>query len=237
MRPTHAVIALNKATVERRKCYRFPLLIQRFNGATIYDSFGVAISTADKDGPQKKVLNPAKPRSPKHHYNSHEINIPPVTMKVLTLNFLTCAVKACKSSSASFPLHPKDAELVQDEVELNPKLLVNILPRIDWPALMTTSAEVIMTSYLFGVGDEVAIADTLSLARLPNPPSACANRRRARRGREDAEGVAPAIDGDADDGGEAGVWELRARICGQGGDRELLAPESFGLRTSVNVKY
>jgi multifunctional methyltransferase subunit TRM112 len=63
-------------------------------------------------------------------------------MKILTLNFLTCAVKACKSSNQSFPLHPKDAELVQDTIELNPKLLVNILPRIDWNALVVTSSEV-----------------------------------------------------------------------------------------------
>ncbi|KAH6640977.1 hypothetical protein F5144DRAFT_618639 [Chaetomium tenue] len=62
-------------------------------------------------------------------------------MKVLTLNFLTCAVKSCKSSSDSFPLHPKDAELVSDDVELNPQLLVNLLPRIDWNALRTTSTE------------------------------------------------------------------------------------------------
>jgi hypothetical protein len=64
-------------------------------------------------------------------------------MKILTLNFLTCAVKACKSSSACFPLHPKDAELVQDEsIELNPKLLVNILPRLDWEALKIVCTEV-----------------------------------------------------------------------------------------------
>ena len=62
-------------------------------------------------------------------------------MKVLTLNFLTCAVKTCKSSSDSFPLHPKDAELVSDDVELNPQLLVNLLPRIDWNALRTTTTE------------------------------------------------------------------------------------------------
>ncbi|KAK2071730.1 hypothetical protein P8C59_006134 [Phyllachora maydis] len=62
-------------------------------------------------------------------------------MKVLTLNFLTCAVKACKSSADSFPLHPKDAELVHDDIELNPQLLVNVLPRIDWAALRTTSTE------------------------------------------------------------------------------------------------
>ncbi|KAH7033313.1 uncharacterized protein B0I36DRAFT_321188 [Microdochium trichocladiopsis] len=62
-------------------------------------------------------------------------------MKVLSLNFLTCAVKACKSSSASYPLHPKDAELVQDDIEINPDLLVNVLPRLDWAALSTTATE------------------------------------------------------------------------------------------------
>ncbi|CAM1508500.1 Fc.00g053480.m01.CDS01 [Cosmosporella sp. VM-42] len=62
-------------------------------------------------------------------------------MKVLSLNFLTCAVKACKSSSDSYPLHPKDAELVQDELEVNPQMLINVLPRLDWAALRTTSSE------------------------------------------------------------------------------------------------
>lgn len=63
-------------------------------------------------------------------------------MKVLSLNFLTCAAKACKSSSDSYPLHPKDAELVQDEIELNPDMIINVLPRLDWAALRTTSSEV-----------------------------------------------------------------------------------------------
>jgi hypothetical protein len=63
-------------------------------------------------------------------------------MKVLSLNFLTCAVKACKSSSDSYPLHPQDAELVQDEIELNPDMLINVLPRLDWTALRMTSSEV-----------------------------------------------------------------------------------------------
>ncbi|KAK4157208.1 cyclophilin-like domain-containing protein [Chaetomidium leptoderma] len=49
--------------------------------------------------------------------------------------------ESCKASSDSFPLHPKDAELVSDDVELNPQLLVNLLPRIDWNALRTTSTE------------------------------------------------------------------------------------------------
>ena len=63
-------------------------------------------------------------------------------MKVLTLNFLTCAVKACKTTSDSFPLHPKDCELVSDTIDSNPKLLYNVLPRVDWNALITTASEV-----------------------------------------------------------------------------------------------
>ncbi|KAG9229439.1 hypothetical protein BJ875DRAFT_387360 [Amylocarpus encephaloides] len=62
-------------------------------------------------------------------------------MKVLTLNFLTCAVKACKSSTSSFPLHPKECELVSDSIVPNPALLTNILPRVDWSALITISTE------------------------------------------------------------------------------------------------
>lgn len=69
-------------------------------------------------------------------------------MKLLTLNFLSCAVKTCKSSPLSFPLHPKDAELAKDQVDPNPDLLTNILPRLDWSALRTTAAEVPPTQNL-----------------------------------------------------------------------------------------
>ncbi|KAG5938906.1 type I protein arginine N-methyltransferase Rmt1 [Claviceps pazoutovae] len=62
-------------------------------------------------------------------------------MKVLSLNFLTCAAKACKSSSDSYPLHPQDAELVQDKIELVPQMIINVLPRLDWAGLRTTSSE------------------------------------------------------------------------------------------------
>ncbi|KAL8680191.1 MAG: hypothetical protein Q9186_003603 [Xanthomendoza sp. 1 TL-2023] len=62
-------------------------------------------------------------------------------MKLLTINFLTCAVKACKTSSSSFPLHFRDAELEQREIDYNPAFLTNILPRLDWPAITTTAAE------------------------------------------------------------------------------------------------
>lgn len=63
-------------------------------------------------------------------------------MKVITVNFLTCAVKACRASPASTPLHFKDAELEQQELDFNPSLIRNILPRIDWDSLRITAQEV-----------------------------------------------------------------------------------------------
>lgn len=66
----------------------------------------------------------------------------PPTMKVITANFVTCAVKECKTSPASFPLHFQDAELEQQELDFQPEFIRNILPRIDWVALRTISNEV-----------------------------------------------------------------------------------------------
>ena len=63
-------------------------------------------------------------------------------MKILTANFVTCAVKSCKASPAAFPLHFQDAELEQADIDFNPVFLRNILPRIEWEALRTTAAEV-----------------------------------------------------------------------------------------------
>lgn len=63
-------------------------------------------------------------------------------MKILTTNYITCAVKACKTSSNAFPLQFRDAELVQEELELNEEFIKNILPRIEWPALVQTAASV-----------------------------------------------------------------------------------------------
>ena len=63
-------------------------------------------------------------------------------MKILTVNFLTCAVRACKTSPLSFPLHFQDAELEQSDMEYNVSFLWNVLPRIDWEALKVTAKEV-----------------------------------------------------------------------------------------------
>jgi multifunctional methyltransferase subunit TRM112 len=63
-------------------------------------------------------------------------------MKLLTLNFLTCARKACKQESSAFPLHPRDAELERVDQDVNPEFLVNVLPRLDWRAIRSLSEEV-----------------------------------------------------------------------------------------------
>lgn len=63
-------------------------------------------------------------------------------MKLLTLNFLTCARKTCKSTPAAFPLHPQEAELEQIEIDLNPLFITNMLPRLDWEAMKSLTSEV-----------------------------------------------------------------------------------------------
>lgn len=66
-------------------------------------------------------------------------------MKLLTLNFLTCAIKTCKTNPASFPLHPRDAELEIVEADVNLAFLKNILPRLMWNELRGICSEVCET--------------------------------------------------------------------------------------------
>jgi multifunctional methyltransferase subunit TRM112 len=70
-------------------------------------------------------------------------------MKLLTHNFLNCAAKTCKSSPDSFPLKFEEVELVSVEVDYNPQFLINVLPRVDWPALIRTAVEVRLS--IFGL--------------------------------------------------------------------------------------
>ncbi|EME39645.1 hypothetical protein DOTSEDRAFT_91933 [Dothistroma septosporum NZE10] len=79
-------------------------------------------------------------------------------MKLLTLNFLTCARKTCKSSPAAFPLHPKEAELEQIELDLNPLFIKNMLPRLDWDAIKTLNQELGLPS----LPAETPAAETLA---------------------------------------------------------------------------
>jgi hypothetical protein len=71
-------------------------------------------------------------------------------MKVITANFVTCAVKECKTSAASFPLHFHDAELEQQELDFQPEFIRNVLPRIDWESLRVTANEVRLITNIYG---------------------------------------------------------------------------------------
>lgn len=70
-------------------------------------------------------------------------------MKFLTTNFLKCSVQACDTSNDNFPLSydGSKCQLEQDEsVEFNPEFLVNILDRVEWPAILQVAADLGNTS-------------------------------------------------------------------------------------------
>ena len=90
-------------------------------------------------------------------------------MKLLTLNFLTCARKSCKSTAQAFPLHPKEAELEQVEIDMNPLFIKNILPRLDWEAMKTLIQEVRPEQRPIPFGGEKLVL-TVSQLGLPNLP-------------------------------------------------------------------
>ena len=73
-------------------------------------------------------------------------------MKLLTTNFLTCAVKTCKSSPLSYPLHFRSAELshTPNPPPYNELFLTNILPRLDYDALATTAQELGLSALMPG---------------------------------------------------------------------------------------
>lgn len=89
-------------------------------------------------------------------------------MKILTVNFLACAVKACKTYPLSFPLHLEDAELEQSDMEYNASFLRNILPRVDWEAFKMTAREVCV---LYNPLVEFAFSLYLNICKTPCTPS------------------------------------------------------------------
>lgn len=69
-------------------------------------------------------------------------------MKLLTLNFLTCAIKACKTSPTSFPLHMKECTLERTEIAFQPTFLRNILPRVNYDAMVSVCQELGLSAML-----------------------------------------------------------------------------------------
>lgn len=63
-------------------------------------------------------------------------------MKFMTTNFVQCAVRECAKTSNAFPLQYTDLTLVRQEADFDPEFILNILPRLDWPALVQVAEEV-----------------------------------------------------------------------------------------------
>ena len=63
-------------------------------------------------------------------------------MKLLTTNFVQCAVKSCSSSSNCFPLHFTECELVHEDLEFDEDFIKNVMVKIDWPALLSVTRDI-----------------------------------------------------------------------------------------------
>jgi multifunctional methyltransferase subunit TRM112 len=62
------------------------------------------------------------------------------TMRLITHNMVQCHVKDCNTNN--FPLRFEDAEVELIEAEYNPTFLINMLPKLDWEALINTAVQV-----------------------------------------------------------------------------------------------
>jgi len=61
-------------------------------------------------------------------------------VRLITHNLLACHVKGCTSNN--FPLAFKDVQIELKEAEFNPDFIKNILPRLEWPALVDAARQV-----------------------------------------------------------------------------------------------
>lgn len=62
-------------------------------------------------------------------------------MKLLTTNFVRCAVKSCDGTEKSFPLKYEDCQLEMEDQKFNGAFIVAMLERIDWPALVSVARD------------------------------------------------------------------------------------------------
>lgn len=61
-------------------------------------------------------------------------------MRILSHNMLMCNVKGCVSNN--FPLIIRATQVENIESPFNPEFVINVLPKLDWPALVKGAAYV-----------------------------------------------------------------------------------------------
>ncbi|CAI2179527.1 16387_t:CDS:2 [Funneliformis geosporum] len=64
-------------------------------------------------------------------------------MRLITHNMLQCHAKNCNSNN--FPLQLSQVEIVNQETEFNPMFLRNMLPKLEWNALVKTALQINVT--------------------------------------------------------------------------------------------
>lgn len=67
-------------------------------------------------------------------------------MKLLTTNFVQCAVKSCARTTEAFPLKYDECELVHEDLDFDPQFVKNIMLKIDWEALLSVANDLGNTS-------------------------------------------------------------------------------------------
>ncbi|KIJ67447.1 hypothetical protein HYDPIDRAFT_173963 [Hydnomerulius pinastri MD-312] len=65
-------------------------------------------------------------------------------VRLITHNLLACHVKGCTSNN--FPLKFQDVQIELQEAEFNPDFVRNIIPRLEWGALVDAAKQVGDTS-------------------------------------------------------------------------------------------
>ncbi|KAL9941133.1 hypothetical protein V8E36_000621 [Tilletia maclaganii] len=60
-------------------------------------------------------------------------------MRLLTHNLLACHARACTSTSNNFPLQLENVQLEVAEVDMEDDFVRGLLPKLDWPALISTA--------------------------------------------------------------------------------------------------
>lgn len=60
-------------------------------------------------------------------------------MKLLTTNFVQCAVEKCSRSNSAFPLKYLNCQLIHRDVTFDATFIAKMLPRIDWDALVAVA--------------------------------------------------------------------------------------------------
>lgn len=89
-------------------------------------------------------------------------------MRLITHNMLQCHVKNCNSNN--FPLQFQDTQVELIEADYNPEFLINMLPKLEWEALVNTALQVRADCYCTVLTSDITKSfpfEKLGISSLP----------------------------------------------------------------------